>query len=110
MNRVDVEAAVFQPENMEHLTGEYEAFIYDGEDDDEALLRISVECFDPATCDRRSVEETIVTRFLKYKPGLRDAYEDGNLKIPVNFAPQGGLELHRLKGRPKRLVDRRSPA
>ena len=31
LNRVDVEAAVFQHESMEYLTGEYEAFLYDGE-------------------------------------------------------------------------------
>ena len=28
-NRVDVERGVFQPRNMEYLTGEYEAVLYD---------------------------------------------------------------------------------
>ena len=110
MNRVDVEAAVFQPENMVYLTGEYEAFIYDGEEEGGTDLRISVECLDPDTCDRRSVEETITRRFLKYKPGLARAYEEGSLKILLNFSPPGGLDLYRIRGRPKRLVDRRDMA
>ena len=107
LNRVDIEAGVFQPENMEYLTGEHEAFIYDGESPDEAVLRISVECLDPDRCDRRLVEDKLIGRFLKYKPGLAGQYHDGNLKIFVNFTRPGELELYSLKGRPKRLVDRR---
>jgi coenzyme F390 synthetase len=110
MNRVDIEAAVFQPENMEYLTGEYEAFIYDGETPDEAIIRISVECMDPERCDRRLVEDTLVGRFLRSKPGLAGRYHDGSLKILLNFTGPGGLELYRMKGRPRRLVDRREPA
>ena len=30
-NRVDIESAVFQHQNMEYLTGEYEAYLYDGD-------------------------------------------------------------------------------
>ncbi len=107
MNRVDIEAAVFQPENMAYLTGEYEAFIYDGEAQNEVVLRISVECLDPERCDKKLVEDTIVSRFLKYKPGLAHEYHEDNLKILLNFTGSGGLELFRLKGRPKRLIDRR---
>lgn len=110
MNRVDIEAAVFQPENMTYLTGEYEAFIYDGGAEGEAVIRISVECLDPEQCDRSLVEETLTRRFLKYKPGLARAYDEGNLKIPINFIPPGGLELYQVRGRPKRLVDRRDTA
>lgn len=107
MNRVDIEAAVFQPENMEYLTGEYEAFIYDGESPNEVVLRLSLECMDAGQCDKRLVEETVVNRFLKYKPGLAHEYHEGNLKILINYTSPGGLELFRLKGRPKRLIDRR---
>jgi phenylacetate-coenzyme A ligase PaaK-like adenylate-forming protein len=107
LNRVEIEAGVFQPENMEYLTGEHEAFIYDGESPDEAVLRISVECLDPDRCDRRLVEDKLTGRLLKYKPGLAGQYHDGNLKIFVNFTRPGELELYSLKGRPKRLVDRR---
>lgn len=110
MNRVDIEAGVFQPDNMEYLSGEYEAFIYDGESPGEVILRISVECLDPDRCDRKLVEDQLIARFLKNKPGLFDQYQDGNLKILLNFESQGRLELFSLKGRPKRLVDRRESA
>lgn len=110
LNRVDIEAGVFQTENMEYLTGEYEAFIYEGETPDQVVLRISVECLNPDRCDRRLVEDELTGRFLKNKPGLAGQYHDGNLKILLNFTGPGGLELHTLKGRPKRLVDRREPA
>ena len=110
MNRVDIEAAVFQPENMEYLTGEYEGFIERGDVQNETVLIISVECMDVDRCDKRLIEETIISRFLKYKPGLAREYHDGNLKIRLNLAGPGGLELHRLKGRPKRLIDRRGSA
>lgn len=111
MNRVDIEAGVFQPENMDYLTGEYEAFIYDGEYPGEVVLRISLECLDdPDRCNKKLVQDTLTWRFLKYKPGLTSHYSDGNLKILVNFTRPGGLELESLKGRPKRLVDRRATA
>lgn len=110
INRVDIETGVFQHENMEYLTGEYEAFIYDGETTGEVTLRISVECFDPDQCDRRLVKDTVVGRFLRLKPGLASQHSEGKLKIAMNFTRQGGLELHSQKGRPKRLVDRRKPA
>ena len=110
MNRVDIEAGVFQPENMDYLTGEYEAFIYDGKSPEEVVLQISVECLDPERCDKKLVEDTLTGRFLKYKPGLLSQHSDGTLKIPILFTGPGGLELHSLKGRPKRLVDRRKPA
>jgi len=110
LNRVDVEAAVFQPENMDYLTGEYEAFIYDGKIPGEAVFQISVECLEPDRCNRKLVEDHIIGRFLKHKPGLAGQYHDGNLKINVDIIGPGGLELYSQKGRPKRLVDRRGPA
>lgn len=109
LNRVDIEAGVFQSENMEYLTGEYEAYIYEGETPDQVILGISLECLNPDRCDRRLVEDLLTGRFLKNKPGLAGQYHDGNLKIHLNFTVPGGLELHTLKGRPKRLVDRREP-
>jgi coenzyme F390 synthetase len=110
LNRVDIEAAVFQPENMDYLSGEYEAFIYDGDVRNEEILHIRVECMDPDHCDRHLVEDAIIRRFFRYKPGLSRAYDEGHLKIRIEYAKQGGLELHRLKGRPKRLADRRGMA
>lgn len=107
LNRVDIEAGVFQPENMEYLTGEYEAFIYDGGSLNDVILRISVECMDPDRCDRKLVAETITERFLRDKPGLAGRFQEENLKIVFDFKGPGGLELQNLKGRPKRLTDRR---
>ncbi|WAC05303.1 MAG: coenzyme F390 synthetase [Methanoregula sp.] len=108
MNRVDVEAGVFQPENMQYLNGEYEAFLYDGGSDDEVVMRVSVECPDPDRCDRHAVEESFTSRFLKFKPLLAQHFADESFQIIFNYTVPGGLELHKLRGRAKRLVDRRS--
>ena len=106
-NRVDVESGVFQRENMEYLTGEYEAFLYGGDDEGETIMRVSVECFDKEKCDRTIVEENFKKSFFKFKPRLTDAYSDGVFKIIFNFVGLRELELYRIKGRPRRLVDRR---
>ncbi len=106
-NRVDVERGVFQRENMEYLTGEYEAFLYGGDDEGETVMRVSVECFDPQRSDRKVVEENFLKAFFQYKPRLAEAYAENSFKIIFNFIGPGGLELYQVKGRPKRLVDRR---
>ena len=108
VNRVDVEAGVFQPDNMEYLTGEYEAFLYDGESRDEVVMRVSVECFDPDHCDRQLTEDRFTARFLKFKPLLAEHSADQTFRIVFNYTGPGGLELHKLRSRPKRLVDRRA--
>jgi coenzyme F390 synthetase len=106
-NRVDVERGVFQRENMEYLTGEYEAFLYGGDDEGETIMRISVECLDREKCDRKAVEENFLRAFFNYKPHLIEAYANETFKIIFNFAGLQDLELYRIKGRPKRIVDRR---
>jgi phenylacetate-coenzyme A ligase PaaK-like adenylate-forming protein len=106
-NRVDVERGVFQRENMEYLTGEYEAFLYGGDDEGETIMRVSVECLDQQKCDRKLVEENFIKTFFKYKPRLAEAYSSGTFKIIFNFVGLSELELYRIKGRPKRIVDRR---
>ncbi len=106
-NRVDVERGVFQRENMEYLTGEYEAFLYGGDDGDETIMRVSVECLDQQKCDRKVVEDNFLKAFFKYKPRLTEAYSSGIFKIVFNFVGLSELELYRIKGRPKRIVDRR---
>jgi len=108
MNRVDVEAGVFQHDNMQYLTGEYEAFLYDGPSHDDVVMRVSMECNDPDRCDRRLVEDRFTERFFKYKPGLAQHAEDRTFSIVFRYTQPGGLELQKLSGRPKRLVDRRS--
>lgn len=106
-NRVDVERGVFQRENMEYLTGEYEAFLYGGDDEGETTLRVSMECMDLMDCNKNVIEETFLRSFLKYKPDLTQSHAEETFNIIFNFTGPGGLELYRVKGRPKRIVDRR---
>jgi coenzyme F390 synthetase len=104
-NRVDVEQGVFQRDNMDVLTGEYEAFLYG--DEDESTLKVRMECKDPKSCDKEMVESNFIKTFLKYKPGLQQAYIDGTFHMMFDFTESEGLEFYRIKGRPKRLMDRR---
>jgi phenylacetate-coenzyme A ligase PaaK-like adenylate-forming protein len=106
-NRVDIEKGVFQRENMDYLTGEYEAFLYGTEDEGETILRISMECETPDNFDRDLIKENFIRSFFNYKPLLFRAYEEGIFKLLFNFTEPMGLEISKLKGRPKRLVDRR---
>lgn len=104
-NRVDVERGVFVRENMEYLTGEYEAFLYG--DENEVTMRISLESSDLDNLDRRVVEENFLKTFLEYKPLISQAYSDGDFNILFNYTGPEGLEFYKVRGRPKRLVDRR---
>jgi coenzyme F390 synthetase len=106
-NRTDIEAAVFQHESMTYITGEYEAFVHDGDKPEEAVLQVNLECFDPDHCDCRLVEDRFVSRFLKYKALIAEHYHDGSFRIEFNFTGLRGLDFYTMKGRPKRLVDRR---
>jgi phenylacetate-coenzyme A ligase PaaK-like adenylate-forming protein len=90
---------------MEYLTGEYEAFVYG--DEEEVTMRVSMECRDPASCDRDMIQDKFLKSFLKYKPALHEAHADGSFNIIFNFTSQEGLEFYNVRGRPKRLVDRR---
>jgi phenylacetate-coenzyme A ligase PaaK-like adenylate-forming protein len=104
-NRVDIESGVFQRQNMDYLTGEYEASLYG--DAEETTLRISMECFDNRNCEKELVKENFLKSFLRYRPLLSEAHQDGTFNILFNFTEPGGLEFYRVKGRPKRLIDRR---
>ncbi|QUH23511.1 coenzyme F390 synthetase [Methanobacterium alkalithermotolerans] len=106
-NRVDVEQGVFQRENMEYLTGEYESFIYGDEDEGEITMRVSVECETSDKCDQELIENNFIKSFFQYKPGLKQAYSEGSFDLIFNFTGPGGLEFYRIKGRPRRVVDRR---
>jgi coenzyme F390 synthetase len=107
MNRVDVERGVFQKENMEYLTGEYEAFLYAGDDREKTVMRVSLESRNPESCNRDHVTETFLKSFFTSKPALRQQYQEGLFAMDFNFTPPNGLELASIPGRPKRLVDRR---
>lgn len=104
-NRVDIERGVFQRDNMDYLTGEYEAFLYG--DEMETTLRVSMECEDPENCDKDMIEDNFVKSFLQFKPALQQAHEDGSFNLSFNFTGPKGLEFYKVRGRPKRLVDRR---
>jgi phenylacetate-coenzyme A ligase PaaK-like adenylate-forming protein len=106
-NRVDVERGVFQRENMEHLTGEYEAFLSPGGRAGVTVLRVSVEVLDPAATDREGIRDRFIGGFIGKNPFLRRAYDEGSLAIAIRFAEPGGLEISGSAVRPRRLVDRR---
>lgn len=107
MNRVDVERGVFQRENMEYLTGEYEAFLYSGDEQEKTVMRVSMESNHPESCNRDLISENFRKSFFAMKPGLRQQFEEGLFSVEFNFTPPDGLELASIPGRPKRLVDRR---
>ena len=109
-NRVDVERGVFQRENMEYLTGEYEAFLYGSEVEGETIMRVNLECKNREKCESRVVEENFLKGFFKFKPLLEEAYTKGTFKISVSFLGLKELELYKRRGRPKRVVDKRPPA
>lgn len=107
LNRVDIERGVFQRENMEYLTGEYEAFIYFDEEHDTTMLRVNVESKHPEKYEHDLISENFIKSFFAGKPGLTNPYQEGLLSVSFHITPPGGLELSALSGRPKRLVDRR---
>jgi coenzyme F390 synthetase len=107
LNRVDVERGVFQRENMEYLTGEYEAFLHDGDREGATDLRVTIECMDPDRTDREGVGDRFIRGFIGKNPFLRAAHDGGLLTFSFTFACIGTLEHQKLKGRPKRVVDKR---
>lgn len=106
-NRVDVERGVFQRENMEYLTGEYEAFLKDGSSKNEIVLSVNLECLDKTNCDTRVVEENFLKGFFNFKPSLQQVFSEGKLKIQLNYLGPNQLNIFKYRGRPKRLVDKR---
>jgi len=107
MNRVDVERGVFQRGNMEEITGEYEAFLYAGNDPEMTVMRVNMEADDPTTCNRDLVAENFRRSLFSVKPQLKRQHDEGLFAIDFKFTPPKGLELSKLPGRPKRFVDRR---
>lgn len=107
-NRVDVESGVFQRDNMEDLTGEYEAFV--DQEGDAATLHFGLECFEPGAIERGPIEGRIAEAFLRHKPGLARAFAEDAFRLSFEYRPPGKLELYKSSGRPRRLVDRRPDA
>jgi coenzyme F390 synthetase len=107
-NRIDVERGVFQRENMEYLTGEYESFLYPGAGEGITALHVSMEVLDPAKTDRDGITDRFIGGFIGKNPFLRKALDEGRLTFAFRFAEPGSLEIAKLAGRSKRLVDRRT--
>ncbi|HMA04964.1 MAG TPA: coenzyme F390 synthetase [Methanomicrobiales archaeon] len=106
-NRIDVERGVFQRENMEYLSGEYESFLISRGREGGTVLQVSVEVLDPARIDREGIRDRFIRGFIGKNPYLRRAHDEGSLTFDLTFAGPGSLEIFRLSGRPRRLVDRR---
>jgi phenylacetate-coenzyme A ligase PaaK-like adenylate-forming protein len=70
-------------------------------------LSVNMECLNQEKCSIPIVEENFLRGFLKFKPKLRREYEEGRLKIALNFLREKELQIYRSKGRPKRIVDKR---
>lgn len=107
-NRVDVERGVFQRENMEYLTGEYEASLEDETSKDEIVLNVNFECFEKTNCNAMVVEENFLKGFLKFKPKLQRDFSEGRFKIKLHFLGVKELDIFKYRSRPKRLVDKRT--
>ncbi|MDD1669637.1 MAG: coenzyme F390 synthetase [Methanomicrobiales archaeon] len=107
-NRVDVERGVFQRENMEYLTGEYESFLSSSGREGGTVLQVSMEVLDPAKIDKEGIRDRFIHGFIGTNPFLRKAHDEGSLTFAFLFAEPGNLEIAGLPGRPKRVVDRRT--
>ncbi|MGL4669905.1 MAG: coenzyme F390 synthetase [Methanobacteriaceae archaeon] len=105
INRVNIEAGVFQKNNMDYLTGEYESIIYG--DENENTLRVSMECNNVGDSNKDLIEDNFLKSFLNHDDYLKETYYNGEFEILFNFVEKGELEFYKVKGRPKRLIDRR---
>ena len=108
VNRVDIEAGVFQHESMEFLTGEYEAFVTGEEEPGRLTIQIAMECTDPEKVDRRLVEDRFMECFTRRLRALGPHINGQTLLLEFSYVRPGGLELHAARGRPRRLTDRRA--
>ena len=108
VNRVDIEAGVFQHGNMEFLTGEYEAFVVGEEASGRITIQITLECTDPEKVDHRQVEERFTGCFNRRQRTLGPRISDQTLVLEFSYVRPGGLKLHGARGRPKRLTDLRA--
>lgn len=106
VNRVDIERCVFQRGNMDYLTGEYEAFVYPGKEEGDVVLRVSMESLDPGSLPKEEIQEQFIRSFSRFKPNLATTI-GSSLEILLHFTSPGEMELYTVKGRPRRLVDRR---
>ena len=107
-NRVDVERGVFQRENMEYLTGEYAAFLDQSSSDGVITLHVNLESRNEEKCNVSVIENNFVKGFLKFNPNLQREYKNGRFCIILNCLRKGELEMHKVKGKSKRVVSNRN--
>jgi len=101
-NKVNVEQGVFYRDNMDYLTGEYEAFLQGS--NDKSILKVRMEYTDPKF-PRDMIENNFIKTFYKNSPGMHQAHVDGSFNIIFEFIEQEGLEFYHSNDRPKRLID-----
>ncbi|MEN6609683.1 MAG: hypothetical protein ABFC24_02490 [Methanoregulaceae archaeon] len=75
-----------------------------GEHEEEVILRVSPEKFEPEHCDGKFITDAFLAGFLKHRPRLSAAHADGRLVIDFNITPPGALEFYRINGRKNVLL------
>jgi coenzyme F390 synthetase len=105
-NRVDIERGIFQRENMDYLTGEYESFLYTGTNGT-SILKINMECIDIKACNRDAVKDNFLKGFLRSKSPLQNQYNEGKLEIEFDFTKTNDTYFSRTDSRPARIADYR---
>ncbi len=106
-NRVDIEQGIFQRENMDYLTGEYEAFLYRGTREGQTTLQLNIECLDKENPGKNHVQANFLMGFLKNKALLAEMLQDGSFEVIFSFLGRKELGIYRTKGRPRRILDKR---
>jgi coenzyme F390 synthetase len=106
-NRIDIEQGIFQRENMDYLTGEYEAFLYRGTREGQTFLQLNMECLDKENPGKNHIQANFLTGFLKNKALLAEMLQDGSFEVVFSFLGRKELGIYRTKGRPRRILDKR---
>ncbi len=105
-SRVDIERGIFQRENMDYLTGEYETFLYN-KGRDSTALKVTLECINQKECNRESVKENFLKGAFATKPSLQKMYDEGKFVADFDFVKIGGIRGSKAKDRPVRIADYR---
>ena len=80
---------------MDYLTGEYEAFIYEGEETAETVLKVSMEIQrDMTAAERELVMENFRKSFYRYKAALLHLSGE-TFSLEFSFPGAGGLDCRR---------------
>jgi len=106
-SRVDIERGVFQRENMDYLTGEYEAFLLSGTIEGQTILLLKLECLDKENPGKSPVQTNFLGGFLKHKTLLAEMLQNGSFEVAFSFLGRKELGIYSNKGRVRRVLDRR---